>query len=739
VPCSSTSCQTVSYSPLKRCIAKATRPSLQRIFTLPVLIQLIAVVGVVGYLSYRNTEQAVQNLASQLRKENSFRIQRELQGYFGDPHAINRINAAAFRARDLDVINASHGENLMFQQMRVYPNIAFVYCGSSRSGEFFGVMRQPDSGELQLSYSNQASQSFREYYSLDVRGNRLHRQAQSNRTYDSRLRPWFHEAVRAESPVWTDVYLAFSTGLPIVTASLPVYDDRDREILGVCATDVVLPEEFRTFLKHLSVGESGQAFVLDRTGHLISSSTDEPLMVGSQDQPQFLNAVDSQNPLVRGSTHQLLEQFGNLNDIRQSKQLIFELNGQRHYLEILPFSDAFGLDWLIVVVAPEADFMKEIQANNRTTILACGLALAIALLVGIISTRLVTRPIFRLNAAVKEIAQGNWHRLDHCNRRDELGELAKSVNSMAMQLQTSFETLEAQKDAFARFFPPNYLQFFDKDSVTQIELGDHITADMTVMFSDIRQFTSLAEKMEPQEIFNFINVYLQRMSPEIHSHQGFVVKFIGDGMMSVFPKRVENAIDAGIAQFEQMRQYNADRRAEDEHPIDIGIGLHFGHLMVGMIGEPSRLQGDALSDTVNLAARLENLTRLYGASLLISEAIKTRIENEERYHLRFLDQVIVKGRTEPIAIYEVLDAEVAGSRQLKLETLDAYMTGITHYRASTDRAPHHLHDARVAFQRVLAVNSQDKTARLYRDRIDTMLLRGLPENWTGAWAFSEKK
>jgi hypothetical protein len=377
----------VSYSPLKRCIAKATRPSLQRIFTLPVLIQLIAVVGVVGYLSYRNSEQAVQNLASQLRKENSFRIQRELQGYFGDPHAINRINAAAFRARDLDVINASHGENLMFQQMRVYPNIAFVYCGSSRSGEFFGVMRQPDSGELQLSYSNQASQSFREYYSLDVRGNRLHRQAQSNRTYDSRLRPWFHEAVRAESPVWTDVYLAFSTGLPIVTASLPVYDDRDREILGVCATDVVLPEEFRTFLKHLSVGESGQAFVLDRTGHLISSSTDEPLMVGSQDQPQFLNAVDSQNPLVRGSTHQLLEQFGNLNDIRQSKQLIFELNGQRHYLEILPFSDAFGLDWLIVVVAPEADFMKEIQANNRTTILACGLALAIALLVGIISTR----------------------------------------------------------------------------------------------------------------------------------------------------------------------------------------------------------------------------------------------------------------------------------------------------------------------------------------------------------------
>jgi hypothetical protein len=128
-------------------------------------------------------------------------------------------------------------------------------------------------------------------------------------------------------------------------------------------------------------------------------------MVGTADQRQFLQAVNSQNPLVQGATAHLLEQFGSLNDIHAAQQLTFMLDGQTHFLEVLPFSDTFGLDWLIVVVAPEADYMQEIYANTRTTIWTCALALGIALLVGIVSTRLVTRPIFRLNAAVKDIAR----------------------------------------------------------------------------------------------------------------------------------------------------------------------------------------------------------------------------------------------------------------------------------------------------------------------------------------------
>lgn len=133
--------------------------SLRLAFTVPVVVQLLVAVGLVGYLSFRNGQQAVQDLASQLRREVSARIQGELESYFGDPHAINRLNATAFSNGDLDVEQATQGEHLLFQQMKIYPEIAFVYCGSARSGEFFGILRSPETGELQLSYGN-ASNAF---------------------------------------------------------------------------------------------------------------------------------------------------------------------------------------------------------------------------------------------------------------------------------------------------------------------------------------------------------------------------------------------------------------------------------------------------------------------------------------------------------------------------------------------------------------------------------------------------
>lgn len=711
------------------------RSSLHQAFTLPVLVQIFVAVGLVGYLSFRNGQQAVQVLASQLRSEVSARIQGELKSYFGAPHAINRLNATAFSHGDLEVEEAAKGEHLLFQQMKIYPEIAFVYCGSATSGEFFGILRSPDTGQLELSYSNPGSDFQRRHYSLDVRGYRQHFLYQSNPTYDARVRPWFQAALDVEGPTWTDVYIAFTTGLPNVTASLPVYDRRDRRLLGVCATDVVLPEEFRTFLKQLKIGQSGQAFVIDRKGNLISSSTDEPLMKMLGQVPQFLAATESRNAYVQRSAAYLEEQFGSFENIQQSRQLTFMVDGERQFLEVLPFSDGFGLDWLIVVVVPESEFMGQIRLNTRITIALCGLALAIALVVGTLLARRLTSPILQLNAAVKDITAGHWQQRMTINRTDELGELAHSINAMAAQIQQSFDRLEEQSRAFARFFPPEYLRFLNKDSVKEVQLGDYISKEMTVLFSDIRGFTSMAEKMRARGTFNFINTYLQRISPMVRTHNGFVVKFIGDGMMAVFPYAVEDAIDSAIAQFHQVREYNQqiEPDARKTFEIEIGIGLHTGYVMAGMIGEPDRIQPDAISDTVNLAARLEGLSKVYGASLIISEAVRSRLQDPERYHLRFLDRVIVKGGTKSIAIYEVLDAESAEQRHAKLQTLPKFEAALQAY---SDRDFRTAHDH---FTAILHEYPQDQTAALYAQRICQLLQEGIPDDWDGVWAFTHKR
>lgn len=439
----------------------AGRLPLRTLFIVTVVGQLIGAVGLVGYLSFRNGQKAVGDLASQLRRELSARIERELQGYFEIPHEINRLNADAFARGDLDVINGSRGESQLYQQMVIAPTVAFVYCGSASSGEFFGVLRSPDDGSLQLSYGNRSNDFFRSYYGLDVAGDRTFFLRSADKRFDSRLRPWFQNAVAAERPVWTDIYIAFTTGLPNITAALPVYDRREKRLLGVCATDVVLPEEFRTFLRNLDIGQNGQAFVIDRQGNLISDSTNEPLMIGEGESAKSLPAVQSHDALVSGTAQYLLNQFGSFKSIVDAQQLEFRLAGQRQFLQVVPFRDRYGLDWLIVVVVPESDFMAQIRANTRNTVLLCLGTAAIAIAIGIFTSRRITRPILAASQASDKLAQGDLDQRLVPSPVVEIQTLANSFNRMAEQLQASFAALshsEARNRALLNAIPDLMLE-----------------------------------------------------------------------------------------------------------------------------------------------------------------------------------------------------------------------------------------------------------------------------------------
>ncbi len=321
---------------------------------------------------------------------------------------------------------------------------------------------------------------------------------------------------------------------------------------------------------------------------------------------------------------------------------------------------------------------------------------------------------------------------DIVDRGDELGQLARVFTQMVRTVKTREIELKRLTDSFARFFPAEYLKFLRKDSVTQVQLGDYVSKTMAVMFSDIRSFTTLSETMTPQENFNFVNDYLKRVSPEVRNHYGIIVKFLGDGMMAVFPEGADDAVKAGIAKQKRVQEFNQERLAKGDSPVQVGIGIHVGHMMLGMVGDNNRIQGDAFSDNVNLTARLEGLTKFYGVSMLISSQTLEHLSNPAQYQIRFLDRAIVKGRNEAIAVYEVLDAESEEICHLKLQTQANFKQGIDCYR---DRA---VTDAKTCFEQVLAVNPLDKTAKLYLERVEGLLEHGVPENWNEAWAFSDK-
>ncbi|MFM7424340.1 MAG: HAMP domain-containing protein, partial [Elainella sp.] len=417
------------------------RASLRRILIIPFVLQLAGAVGLVGYLSFRNGQETVQDLSSQLRRETSARIQQQLQSYVEIPHALNRINASALLNGNID-IEQGRGFYQLWEQAKLYPNTNLIYCGSEQDGSLVGVGRSQDTRLPQLVVYNAATGRLGYYYDLDSQGERRALQRKGKRKYDARVRPWYKAAKVSKQATWSEIYLDFDTQLPTITASLPVYSRDNSALLGVCATDFILPAEMSTFLKTLDVGKTGQTFIMKRSGVLVASSTDEQLVEGQGDQIEYRLATESQNPLVRGTAAYLHQRFPTLESITQAQQLDFQLDGQRQLVQLLPFNDKRGIDWIIVVVVPEADYMGQIDENTRLTGWLYLLSLGLALLVGMLTARWITRPISRLNAAAKQIAQGDWGQTVALKRQDELGELAQSFNQMAVQLQDSFIALE---------------------------------------------------------------------------------------------------------------------------------------------------------------------------------------------------------------------------------------------------------------------------------------------------------
>ena len=317
-------------------------------------------------------------------------------------------------------------------------------------------------------------------------------------------------------------------------------------------------------------------------------------------------------------------------------------------------------------------------------------------------------------------------------RSDALGELAQVFSHMVQTVKAREQELEKLLQAYGRFVPDEYLQFLGKQSIVDFQLGDHVSKEMAIMFSDLRSFTTMAEQMTPQENFNFINTYLQQISPEIRKHNGFIVKYMGDGLMAVFPDGVDDAIQAGIVKLEQLQKLNQSRKMNGEIPLNIGIGIHVGDTMVGIIGDANRMQADALSDHVNLTARLESLTKYYGVSLLISGDVVQRLSQPEKYHIRFLGRAIVKGRQEAITVCEVLDVEVEPVRSLKIQTLHIFEEALEQYCQGN------FANAKVGFEQIVALNPADKPSQLYLERIQALLENSIPANWNGVWKFTQK-
>ncbi|MEG4419824.1 ATP-binding protein [Microcoleus sp. LAD1_D5] len=431
---------------LNRLSAKISRKvTLRTVLIVPFVLQVFAAVGIVGYLSFKNSQRAVNDLADQLMGEVSNRIEQNLRTYLQTPHQINQSKLDAVKLGFVNMKDLSAWEKYLWRQVQLYPYINFTSIANS-DGEY-RTGEKMSNGTLLINASGQ-SRGFDFYsYNTNDRGDRT-TVAATVKSSDIRQHPAYTYAALAGKPTWSSVYVSLLEPTLILSALQPVYNSQ-KQLEGVLIAALRL-DSIGQFLNSLKIGKSGQTFIIQRNGTLLATSTPEKPFRTQNGQKELFKVKESSDAVTQTTAKYLESHFQNLHQITKSQQLHFAINGKQQFLKVLPFQDDKGLDLLIVVVVPEADFMEQVDAGNRTTVLLCLAALGMATVLGIITSRWIIQPILKLKNAAIALSEGQFDQTVKLDRSDELGVLAAAFNSMAAQLQASFTALETKNTELQR-------------------------------------------------------------------------------------------------------------------------------------------------------------------------------------------------------------------------------------------------------------------------------------------------
>ncbi|MEL7034351.1 MAG: adenylate/guanylate cyclase domain-containing protein [Cyanobacteria bacterium J06592_8] len=635
--------------------------SLRTVLVVPFILQVLTTVALVGYLSYHNAQQTVSDLASQLRNELTARIDQRLEIYVKTPHAISRLNADSLAQNEINFVSGQ-GINQFLQQIKITPYVNGVYCGEERTGNFIGVSRNDENTYYQLMISNASTNYKMELYRLDVRAKPMYF-TQKLDPYDPRKRPWYRATKASSQATWSEVYLDFSTNLPTITASLPAYSKNGNSFLGVCGADVLLSEELRRFLKGLDIGKSGEAFIMERSGKLVSSSTDEPLTFPNGER---LRAPESRSQLVQAAAQYLQKRYGNFRNIRRSQHLQFKIGNQLQFLEILSFRDSRGLDWLIVLVVPENDFMARIHANNQMTILLCVVALIFITIFGVITARWISFPILHLSQASQAIAQGHFNQSVHPKNLKELKIMAQSFNTMSRQIQEYFKALEETNEELEKRveertfelrmekekFEYLLLNILPRAIADQLKQGEKTIAaareEVTILFADVVGFTPISAQITPIQLVGLLNQLFSSFDYLTEKYGLEKIKTIGDAYMVVgglpLPQdnHAEAIADMALEMQVVMNNFEAEAilgKIEAWDGLQIRIGINTGSVVAGVIGI-KKFSYDLWGDAVNIASRMESSGE--PGRIQVTEATYERLKHQ--YNLESRGEISVKGR-----------------------------------------------------------------------------------------------
>ncbi len=344
-------------------------------------------------------------------------------------------------------------------------------------------------------------------------------------------------------------------------------------------------------------------------------------------------------------------------------------------------------------------------------------------------TSLTIRHLKKAGAAVEKIAGGDFNAKITGIPNDEVGDICKGVNAMSDNLLKSFTEIEQMRDIYFKFVPIQFMQLLKKKHISEIQLGDGLSMDLTVLFCDIRSFSLNSEMMTAADNFSFVNKVYGAAGPIIRKYDGFIDKYIGDAVMALFTD-AQNAVAAGVELYRYMVTESNGAVTIGEDNINVGVGVHSGMAMVGIVGEDQRLAGTVISNTVNLTSRLESLTKQYNTGMIISKDTLDRMGDTTSLNMRFLGMIQVAGVNEVKGLYEVLDCLDDKRRNARTETKHLFESAVKQF---------HLGNFDVSvekFEKVHEIDPDDKAVTMYIHTVKEKIANGSTES--NVFRFSRK-
>jgi PAS domain S-box-containing protein len=408
----------------------------------------IGTVGVVEHLCFRNGQEAVENLANQLLQNVSGRVELYLKTYLQTPLLVNQLNANAVLQGQLDLQNPAQLEQHLWTQLNQFDTLSSIQVGNSQQ-DFRAIVR--DNG-LRLLQANATQPTQVKEYQLDDAGRKT-TLLRTNQQPGVREQPWYQAALFTGKPTWGRISQLNDAQSISLTALQSIYDPQG-EVRGVFSSAIFL-NTIDHFLHQLPVGQSGEVFIIEQSGWSIATSN--RMVSKHHASGDRFNLINSPASIEQAAARSLIDRFGDFSQIDSSQQLIFFQQGQRYFLQVIPFQDGYGLNWLIGVIVPESDFMGQIQIGTRRTVLLCTGVVAASVLAGLWAAGWITRSIEQLSQASLALARGEWDRsYEHDSLIAEVQMLMQSFHHTATRLQRSLDyvktALHESEEKFTQVF-----------------------------------------------------------------------------------------------------------------------------------------------------------------------------------------------------------------------------------------------------------------------------------------------